>query len=435
MNPMTLEIIGKPDLLRWIVSGYLIIATFLLTFGTWAGMVPIDAATVVQGTIEIRDKRKTIQHLEGGIVREIFVKEHSKVQNNQLLIRLDKTRAQASLDLVRNQYLAAQALEARLLAEKNGAPHILWPKKLAAGGPLAQAAISEQQGIFQKRSTSHRGKIELLENSIFKSKQALNGSIKQLASLKKQFQLISNELENTRQLVDKGLTTKQQLLSLEREKLSIEERLSSLETRIASGKYEIEAGQLQISNLKNTYNDEVAELLHQARLNLSDLSQKLKSAMDLLARTDIVSPRDGVVINLAVTTLGSVIRSGDTIMEIVPSDAIYTVETKIAPTDIDVVEKGSLTRIKLTSYKQRITPTLEGKVINVSADSLFDEKKGNHYYSAVIEINPESLQKNPGLRLYPGMPADIMIVSDSRTVIEYLFQPVIESFRHAFREK
>ena len=157
--------------------------------------------------------------------------------------------------------------------------------------------------------------------------------------------------------------------------------------------------------------------------------------MDVRTRTEILSPRDGVVINLAVTTLGSVIGPGDTVMEIVPSDALYTVETKIDPKDIDVVASGASTLIKLTSYKQRITPTLDGTVINVSADSLFDEKRGESYYSADIRIEPKSLAKYPQLRLYPGMPADVMIISDSRTVVEYLFQPVIESFQNAFREK
>ncbi len=435
MNEMTLEVIGKPKVTRWIAAGYLIIALFLGTFGTWAGMVPIDAATVVQGTVEIKDKRKTVQHLEGGIVREILVKEHSPVKKGELLLRLDKTKAQASLDLLQNQYLSALALEARLLAERDELAEIIWPDSLVNDGPQGRKAMSEQQGIFQKRISSHRGKLELLRNSIQKTRQSLEGSTRQLESLKQQYQLISNEVNDSRILAEKGLITKQKLLGLKREKLNIDERLRSLETRVSSGQYEIDEGRLQISNQKNSYNNEVAELLHQARLNLSDLEQKLKAAKDVLARTDITSPRDGVVINLAVTTLGSVVGSGDTIMEVVPSDAVYTVETRIDPKDIDVVGRGALTRIKLTSYKQRITPTLDGKVIHVSADTLLDEIENMHYYSAVIEIDPVSLQNNPGLRLYPGMPADVMIVSDSRTVFEYLFQPVLESFRHAFREK
>ena len=434
MSNEILQQMGKPKVGKWIAAGFVVIVVFLGTFGAWAGLVPIDAATVAQGTIEVKNKRKTIQHLEGGIVREILIKEHSPVTKGQLLVKLDITRAQAALDLINNQYLSALAQEARLLAEQHKQASISWPEALTPEDPLALKAMIEQQGIFQKRITTHAGKMELLDNKTQKTRKALGGIKKQLSSLQKQYQLISKEVENTRVLAKKGLVTQQRLMGLEREQLGIDERLRSLETRINAGQYEIDDSQLQISNLENTYNNEIAESLQQARLNVSNLLQKHKAAKDVLSRAEILAPNDGIIINLAVTTLGSVIGPGETIMEIVPSGATYTVETRINPTDIDDVEIGAKTRIRLTAYKQRITPTLEGLVEHISADALFDDITGDQYYNAIITISPESLQKYSKLRLYPGMPADVMIISESRTVVEYLFQPVFESFSHAFRE-
>ena len=250
----------------------------------------------------------------------------------------------------------------------------------------------------------------------------------------KQYKLISQQVRNARSLAAKGLQTKQRLNDLEREMLNVEEKVRSLETRIASGEHEINDSKLQLTNQQSLYYNEISELLQKSQLNVSDLTQKLNAAEDVLARTDIRAPINGVVINLTVTTLGGVIGSGETLLEIVPADAKYSVETRIKPQDIDVAEVGSAARVRLTSYKQRITPTLEGILKNISADSLVDENTGEPFYSAVIEIIPDSIGKYPDLKLYPGMPAEVMIVSESRTVVEYLFQPVMESFQHAFRE-
>ncbi|MCU7834609.1 MAG: HlyD family type I secretion periplasmic adaptor subunit [gamma proteobacterium symbiont of Taylorina sp.] len=435
MSNEIIEQIGKPDVNNWILAGFAVLLFFLLVLVGWAGFTTIDAATITQGSITIKDKHKKIQHLEGGIASEIYVKEHSEVKKGQILMTLNQTKARALLDLVTNQYLTALALEARLMAEKKAQSNIKWPETLDQNHPQAQVAMEEQEGIFVERLTTHTGQIKLLENKVRQTKKAFGGTKKQYNSLNKQYRLILREVENARILTRKKLATKQKLMGLEREALQIDERLRSLETHISTYQYEIDDGNLKISNLKNKHHNEIVELQHKARLNLSDLTQKLKAAQDVLERTKIIAPQKGIVINLAITTLRSVIKPGETIMEIVPTDATYIIETRIDPKDIDVVKKGAKTQIRLTSYKQRITPTLYGTVLHVSADTLFDKKTGDKYYSVIIEIDSISLKKYPGINLYPGMPADVMIISDSRTVIQYLFQPVFESFNQAFREK
>jgi len=435
MHKETAMMLGKPNVTRWVIFGFIILFVFFSIFVLWAGLVPIESATITKGTVTIKGKHKKIQHLEGGIIKSLNVKEHTLVKKNQLLLRLKSTRAKANLDLLNHQYYSASAIASRLAAEKNSLHVINWYAGLDQNITAHKLLMNEQSSILKKRSATLRGQTELLENKILQTKSKLKGYNNQLLSVRKQYNLISQEVASARVLADKGLATNQRVLSLEREGLTTEERLRSLKTNISAAKFDLEDGQLQITNIKNASNDEIAGMLQQTELRISDLKQKLKAAKDVFNRTMIRSPIEGVVINLTVTTVGSVIESGETIMELVPSDAKFTVETRIDPNDIDVVQIGARTQINLTSYKQRISPRLDGNVINISADILIDGVTGEKFYSAIIEIEPSSLEKYSALQLYPGMPANIMIISESRTVIEYLFQPVIESFHHAFREK
>ena len=430
----SLDTMGVPDLGHWITTGFTVIAIFLVVFGAWAGLVPIDSAAIAHGTIESGAKHQLIQHLEGGIVREILVTEHAPVHKGEVLVRFDTTRAQAALDLVSNQHIAAQAQVTRLLAEQQGRDRIDWPDLFFGEDPGAREVIREETDIFQQRISAHRGKLDLIRNKSVKSQEAVSGARRQLTALNRQFTLIQEQVTEHRANVSRGLISRQVLNELEREMHSLDERRQSLITQITAGEYEVEESLLRIKSQETEYANEVAELLHAARLNLSDLSQKLKAAMDVLSRTEVLAPYDGIVINLHANTLGGVLGSGQTIMEIVPSNAAYMVSARIRPGDIDVVRKGSTARIRLTAFKQRITPSLDGAVDRLSADILFDEVTGETYYEALIAIDAESLRRFPKLRIYPGMDADVMILSESRTVLEYLFQPVFQSFSYAFRE-
>lgn len=429
-----LEDIGRPSVGRWVTAGTIVVAVFLVLFGGWAGFVPLDAAVVAQGSIEAGTKRQLVQHLEGGIVRAIAVREHQPVKRGELLVRFDTTRAQATLDLVTNQYLAAEALVARLSAEQQGAEAIAWPPALQQTEPGIAEIVREETDIFSQRVSVQRGRIDLVENKLARATETVNGAQRQLRALMEQQRIVKKQVELYTVSAQKGAIPRQKLNEQEREMHAIDERLRALETRITAGKHEIEQSRLQLVNQRTDYASEVAEQLHAARLNLSDLAQKHKAASDVLERTDVLSPYDGIVINLRANTLGGVIGSGEPIMELVPADANYRVAARVRPSDIDRVRTGSLARVRLTAYKQRITPSLDAMVEEVSADVLYDEMTGEAYYEALVAIEADALTAHPELQVYPGMPADVMILAESRTMLQYLIQPVLESFSYAFRE-
>jgi HlyD family secretion protein len=425
------RLLRGPFLLGCAVIGFCVIG---LT--AWGGSAPLSSAAIATGQVVVESYRKTIQHLEGGIVREIAVVDGDVVAAGDLLIRMDDTKARTNLDALQGRYYAARAQEARLVAERDEAAEIAFPDELLkAIHPAAAEAMVGQRKIFEARRAWLAGQIAILRQQMAQLSEEIAALRQQVESETRQTALVSEEMEGVEALVNKGLERKARLLALQRAAEEIGARRSDHLGQIARARQKIGEAELQITDLQNRQVDEVMRELRKTQDDLFDLKEKLLAARDVLDRTVVVAPMGGVVVNRRVHTVGGVVNPGDLLLEIVPQKEELIVEARVRMDDIDMVRPGLPVQVRLTAYKQRWTPTVEGIVRTVSADRLQDSRSGDAFFNARIGVEPESLKKLPDVELYPGMPADVLIVAQPRTALDYMLLPITASLAHAFREQ
>ncbi|MEE8535522.1 MAG: HlyD family type I secretion periplasmic adaptor subunit, partial [Kiloniellales bacterium] len=413
----------RPGIGGPVAVGLAVLALFFGLLGGWAGLAPLTSAAVASGVVKVDSNRKTVQHLEGGIIAALVVQNGARVAAGDVLIRLDAAQARAAWALLQGQHDALAARAARLAAERDGAAAIAVDAGLAArrDDPAVAAMLAGQVDILHQRQ-------EQLEAEIA-------GRRAQLAAALRQKALLGEEIADVAVLVDKGLERRTRLLGLQRQQANLEGVRGEQLGLIARARQQIGEAELQIINRRNSQMDQVVAALAEARARLGELKERLAASRDVLVRRAIVSPIAGTVVNLRFFTPGGVIRPGDPIMDIVPLDDQLVIEAQIRPIDIDVVRPGLAAQVRLTAFKQRTTPTLEGRVVYVSADRLIDAASGAAYFTARIEIPAAALARLVGVALYPGMPAEVMVVTGRRTALEYLLAPLTESFGRAFREE
>ena len=419
-------------------AGLLVAALFFGGFGTWAAWAPLSSAAVASGQVRVDGHRKTVQHLEGGIIRDILVRDGDAVQAGQVLARMDATQPDATRDLLQGQHNALQALEARLVAERDRLPTIRFPAHLEAQrSDLTMATIlAGQETIFASRQRAMEGQMAILNQRIEQFRSEIDGKRAQVASAERQAVLIGDEINGIAALVAKGLERRPRLLALQREGARLEGILGEQAGLIAKAEQGIGEARMQMADLINTQANEIASELRDVQTKLADLEEKLRAASDVAERTEILAPHTGRVLHLRHFTPGGVVKPGEPILEVVPWDDKMVIEAKVRPLDIEAVHAGLPAEVRLSAYKSRSTPTVPGTVIHVSADSLVDDRSGESHYMADIEIAPEQLARLDGVRLAPGMPAEVMIVTGERTALQYLLlDPVRESFSRAWREK
>ncbi len=419
-----------------VAIGFATVAVFFGVFGGWAALAPLDSAAIAPGIVSVDTNRKTLQHFEGGIVGEIMVRDGDKVAAGQVLIRLDDTRARAALELLRGRQVAAGALKARLVAERDGKRKISFPGRLvkARNNPKWREIVDGQVNIFASRRTALVGQTAILNQRIAQYSEEINGLRGQIGSEDRQYELITEELKGLRDLFEKGFAKKPRILALEREAARIDGSRSQNLARIARAEQSIAEARLRINELRTDMVNQAVAELRDVQSELFDLSERVKAAEDVLRRTEIRAPLDGTVVDLQVHTLGGVIAPGERLLDIVPSGVRLVVEARVDPGDIDVVHPGLQARVRFTAFNQRNAVAIDGTVTSVSADSLVDERSGVSYYLARVEL-AESFGKKPGdLSLYPGMPAEVMIVTGAQTALDYFLRPITRSLNRAFRE-
>ncbi|HEX2114241.1 MAG TPA: HlyD family type I secretion periplasmic adaptor subunit [Alphaproteobacteria bacterium] len=416
--------------------GCAVIALCVVGLAAWGGAAPLAGAAIATGQVVVESYRKTVQHFEGGIVREIAVEEGDTVRAGQLLFRLDDTKARTTLDALQGRYFAARAQEARLMAERDEAPEIVFPPELLeATHPAAPEAVAGQRKIFVARRTWLEGQIAILRQQISQLREEIAALQQQVESETRQSGLIAEEVQGVESLVNKGLERRPRLLALQRSAEEIGARRSDHLGQIARAQQKIGEAELQITDLQNKRVDEIMRDLRKTQEDLFDLQEKLLAARDVLERTVVRAPRDGVIVNRRVHTIGGVVNPGDAVVEIVPQAEDLIIEARVRMDDIDEVRPGLPVQVRLTAYKQRWTPTVDGTVRTVSADRLQDSRSGDGFFTARIALDPVSLAKLPNVQLYPGMPADVLIVTESRTALDYMLSPITESLSRAFREQ
>jgi HlyD family type I secretion membrane fusion protein len=423
---------------RWrgaVWLGFGVIFVFFGIFGVWAALAPLGSGAIANGQLQVDTNQKTVQHLEGGIIRKIYVRDGDMVQEGQVLVELDGTRSRTEFQLLEHQYLANRAVEARLIAERENRDRIALPRELESrenDGAIAEV-IENQWRLFENRRNARISQIALLERRIAQSRQEIIGLSAQQTADRRQLELISEEIVGVRELYEKGLERKPRLLALERSKAQLEGSIGNRNALIARAEQAIAETEYQRVNLVEQAASEVETQLREVQAQLADVGDKLKAATEVLGRTQIRAPQSGRVYGLRFHTDGGVISPGEPIMGIVPEGDDLIVQVSIDPTDIDVVKLGAEASVRLTSFSQRSTKPINGRVIQISADLIKVEGKPP-YYEARIELDRADTAQHKELALMQGMPAMAVISTGDQTLLEYLVAPLVRGLDKALRE-
>ncbi|WP_236843315.1 HlyD family type I secretion periplasmic adaptor subunit [Bradyrhizobium icense] len=412
----------------------LLLATVL--GGGWLALVPLAGAVVVPGNLVVQSNVKTIQHLAGGVVAEIKAVNGARVAAGDLLLRLDATQAQASLQIVTKQLDELRARTARLTAERDGHSQPKFPAALMARPDEdVRSLLSSEVSLFKARADGRTSQKELLQSRIGQLSQEISGLEAQVDSKAKQLELIAGELVGVKDLYDKRLVPLARLTTLQRETARIEGERGQLTSSIAETKSKIGEAQLQIARLDQDFRTEVVKELGETQGKEAELVERGIAARDLLDRIEVRAPTSGVIHKLSAHTIGGVIRPGDTIMEIVPDTDDLLIEARLQPQDIDQVRAGQKAFVRFSAFNQRVTPQLTGTVSLVSADTSRDQQTNAPYFTVRVVLPDDERRRLGGLQLVPGMPAEVFMQTGSRTMMSYLLKPITEQMNRAFVER
>ena len=418
-----------------LLAGSAVALCFFVGLGGWAATAPLAGAAIASAVVAPDGSRKTVQHLEGGIVHRILVKDGSKVVAGQALIELDTTGSQAEHAALLAQCQALLAAEARLMAEQAGSPMAAFPADLTAAAArdpaLARVLASEADHLASRRAALADQLSVLVERST-QGEAEIRGLEAQIASGQRQLELIAEEVEGVRILLAKGLERKPRLLALQRSQAQIEGSVASGRAGIARARQVIAETRQQMRSLTSDHVELVARELGETRKSRAPLEERLRATADRLARTTIIAPVAGTVVDLQVTTPGGVIAAGTPLLDIVPAGAELLLEARVAPNDIDEVHVGLVAQVHLLAYRSQNLPRIEGTVREVSADRLEDATTHQPYYLARIAVGTDALPA--GIVLSAGMPADVAIVTAERTMLDYLLRPITDTLRRGLRE-
>ena len=400
-------------------------------------LAPLNGAVVANAVVKVEGNRKSIQHLDGGIVKELRVKEGDRVNAGDILIVLDETQARAEYDVLNQQYVVLRATEARLLTELDHGSELIMPKDLKerSDDPYLKSVWNGQVSQFESRRAALEGQRNVIREKINQLGSQIVGSEAQVKSFTDQIQSVRSEARDVAPLVDRGLIARPRILQLERTGYGLEGQIADTNANIAKARQAIAEQQQQIAQLDNERMTEVTKDLRDTQAKKLEVIPKAMNAKAVLSRMEIRSPYAGRVVALNVFSVGGVIQRGDKILDIVPDEDTLTVEAQVAVEDISEVHPNMRAEVHLTAYKQRIVPIIHGDVTQVSADRLTDPKTNNPYYTALVRIDQAELAEMPNIQLYPGMPATVMIPTVQRTAFDYLVGPLVMSFNRSFRQK
>jgi HlyD family secretion protein len=415
------------------IGAFGVVAVFVIGFGFWATFAPLESAAIAGGAVEAESSRKTIQHLEGGIVGRILVRDGDEVVAGQPLILLDDTRAKASVRVLQGQLWETQAQEARLQAERDMAQNIKFPP-LPGSDPEAAEVIAGQIKIFNTRRKFHLSQIEVIQRRKAQTEREITALGFQRDAAVKRAAIIKKELATVGSMVAKGLQTRQRLLQLQREEAENDGRLGDTLAQISRAEQEIGESQAMILKLESDRQTEIAQSLRDTQAQIYELLERIQAANDVLSRTAVRAPEAGTITDLRIHTPGGVVVAGEPLMDLVPRQDRLIVLAQVKPEDIDLVRPGLEAHVRLLAYKHRRVPPVDGFVTYVSADRLIDKETEQSYYLARVRVDDASLRELPNVQMMPGMPAEVLIRTGEFTVAYYMLRPLLESFNRAFRE-
>lgn len=411
----------------------------VLTFGIlggWAALASLDGAVVASGTIVVETDRKAVQHLAGGIVRDVLVSPNAHVTEGQVLVRLDPTESRAQGEIERSAVFSLLAQAARLQAELDGAEMVTFPRELtrASSAPLAQRAMEDQLRLFNERRLGRTNDVSILKERIAQSDRQIEAVQSRSEAVRSQIESITEEHDSLAPLANKGIIPVTRLTTLKRQRAELQGQLGAFVADIAGERHTIGEARLQIEQVGRKAFEEASAQLAETSAKLADSHEKLRVADDVLSRTEIRAPRTGRVVGLKVHTIGGVVRPGETLMEIVPDDDTLIVSARMSPVDINNVAEGLSAEIRLPSFKASSTPIAIGEVQAIAADALHDELTRQPYYELQVSVQVSQFPEEIRAKLRPGMPAEVIVATGERTVLSYLTQPLTDALRLGMRE-
>ena len=428
---------------RWsaktpVVIGLLGLVGLLGGFAVWATMTEIAGAIIAPGRIEVDQNRQIVQHPTGGVVSKIGVKEGDTVQAGELLIQLDVKQLESNLAIVEGQLYEIMARRARLTAERDGSDTITFDPELleiAQDREEVHELVEGQRNLFFARRESVDRQTEQLEQRADQTRNQIVGIAAQESSIGRQLELIEQELASQQSLLDRGLTQAAGVLALQRQSASMDGQLGELAATKAQSEQRITEVGMEVLRLETTAREEAITRLRDLRSRELELTEQRVALLADIERMEIRAPVSGIVYNMRVQTMRSVIRGADPVLFIIPQDRPLVIAARVDPIHIDQIITGQEVNLRFSALDQRTTPELVGQVLLVSADAFEDEAVGASYYRAEIVLNPGELSKlNEGQALIPGMPVEAFIRTADRSPLAYLVKPMADYFNRAFRE-
>lgn len=419
------------------MMGYGVIALFILGFGVWAATAPLGGAAIAPGVVAAAGQNVMIQHLEGGIVREIAVHEGERVEAGQPLIVLDATAAEAMLNRQSNQLYSLKVQAAALQAERDGLDDFTDPTvdMSEVRGFDLDGLIAEHRKEFKARLARYMAEQSILQQRVEGLIEAVNGLEAQKKAGEEQLVIIDDEIGRKKGLLDKGLTNRSSYTDLLRVQAELIGQLGQTQSQIAtSATQQLEAKQ-QIERLTTSRVEQAVTELNKVRAGIRDVEEQVRAAKSILDRTVIRAPVDAIVVRSLYNSVGSVIRPGEQVLELLPTTGHLIIEAHLSPRDVDSVRIGQDARLRFPALNARITPDVPGTVSYLSADRQVDTKSGQAYYVARLRIADELPPEIKPEQIYPGMPVEAYVGTGDRTFLEYLARPILDSFERAFREE
>jgi len=425
------------DLRGSLIFGLVVIVGLIGGGVFWAAQAPLSGAVIANGVIGFEGERKTVQHLEGGIIKQILVKEGDRVDIGTALVVLDDTIAEARVEELRNRIRTLAAEEARLRSERAGKPAIDFdhPMLQAVDDPEITEIRQQQQSHFEARANNMRTKREILNKRVSQIEKQTVGLQRQLEGTRAQLRLVQEEAAVVRKMVAQGHERKPRLLAIMRAEAQLVAAEGNLFASVARNEEAIGETRIRTSNLQTAMLEQIDAKMTDVKSERLSAEKLYRETTDRLGRTRVTSPVAGVVLDIRFKNLGGVVRPGEPILDIAPARDELIVNARIRPTDIDEVSEGSPATVMFVAFQQRHLKRVNGKVVHVSADAFEDKSTGARYFAVDVRIDRRHLAEvAPDLVLAAGMPADVFITTADRTLASYLIQPIMRTFDRAFRE-
>lgn len=406
-------------------------------FLLWAALAPLDEGVPSNGVVTIDTKSKPVQHLIGGLVKQVNVREGEVVKEGQVLILLDEAVTKANYEAVRQRYLGLRAMQGRLMAEQTGASRIAFHEDLkgAEDDPLIRSQMLTQEQLFLSRRAALQAGLQGIEESVQGQKALLQAYAGMVANRRNQMALLQEELNNTRGLVKEGYVPRNRQLELERVFADNQTSIAELVGNTMRAEHAIAEMRQRAISLRQEYRKEVETQLAEVTREVQSDAEKFHAVKADLNRVEIRSPASGQVVGLAVQTPGSVIQAGQKLMDVVPEGEALVLEARIEPHLIDKVRTGLLTDVRFSAFSHAPQLVVEGKVISVSGDLLHDSQTGATYYLARIGVTPEGMKVLGKRRMQPGMPAEVIVKTGERTLLTYLLNPLTKRLAASMKEE